>query len=156
MNKINVELDWGAYYKAFCQKHGEPVPFKGRLLFPDGWQYSSTDHRGPEWQPPQDFELRNLRLSYWVIRRREVKGIRDDCLATIMHLRELMSVRDVPLQQTVIIEGEDGERQARTVDFSLDALESRLAWCEADLQDCERTIEEIKHGKVNSGQPATR
>lgn len=67
LDAFRVAIDWRAYFRAFCEAHGgDPVPFRGRLLFRDAWTYSSTDYRGPEWPPPDD-PAPWIR-AYWLIR----------------------------------------------------------------------------------------
>ena len=65
---LKVEFDWEAYYYSFVEKHGEPVEFRGKLLFRDGWTYA-PDYKGPEWAPPNDLkELRKVQTYYWETR----------------------------------------------------------------------------------------
>jgi hypothetical protein len=95
-----VELDWIAYYREFDARHGgDPVQFRGRLLWRDGWTYASTDHAGPEWAPPQDpKELKAFQLAYWSKRKaaltQQLRSLEDD----VANLKETQRVRPVPLQ----------------------------------------------------------
>jgi hypothetical protein len=64
------DLQWRPYFLKFCEQHGDPVTVGPRLLYPDGFQYSSDSYSGPEWQPPDDpEELQRLVLMYWQVRR---------------------------------------------------------------------------------------
>ena len=72
--EVNFRLSWRDYFLGFCGAHGEPVQAMGRLLFPDGWSYSSTDYKGPEWPPPAGAEqLAELLRAYWDGRLAEVE-----------------------------------------------------------------------------------
>src|SRR5262245_41862310 len=68
-------VDWRAYFLAFMEVHGKnPVEVNGKLLFPDGWQYSRNNHAGPEYPPPADPDQhRGLRIVYWKKRREIVE-----------------------------------------------------------------------------------
>lgn len=137
-----VRLDWVQYFRNFCAAHGEwPVLAGGRLLFPDGWRYSATDPRGPEWLPPEDpAGLRSLRRVYWTRRREIVRADAADLRHRLRRLEDLASVRSLPLV-SVGYEADD-EGRARRVSRELDvgALAARLAWLEADLEQCDREL----------------
>jgi hypothetical protein len=150
---VQVRLDWRAYWQRFKEVHGnDPVPFKGRLLFPDGWTYSNSSHAGPEWPPPDDpEELRKLLLAYWLIRRKVCLNERDHLFNLIQQLKESQRQRSAPLQQRLVmtLEGEDG-KQRKKFSFGdvnpeqLEAEGGRLWWLRQDVQDCESRIEELK------------
>lgn len=147
--RVKVRLDWREYFLRFCQVHGEPITIGSRLLFPDGWQYASTQYQGPEFAPPDDpDQLRELQLTYWRNRRtilaREYQRIKD----VIDNLKTSQNSRSVPLQQREVIEGhneETGSKERKTrignVDFqSLATIERRVR---KDINQCALYIAEL-------------
>lgn len=99
-NKLN--LDWKEYFYKFLEEHGEPVPWDGKLLFSDGWQYSSTDYQGPEYPPPEAIAtLKGLKVSYWNLfcarLSEEIKSLE----SKIKMLLEWQEHKSLPLQQRV-------------------------------------------------------
>ena len=74
-----LSIDWKAYFKAYLERHGDPVRWGERLLFRDGRQYSALDYAGPEYAPPADEdELARLKIEYWRRRRVECKQRYDE------------------------------------------------------------------------------
>lgn len=143
-----VTLDWRAYFIEFCRVHGEPVRYKDRLLFRDGFTYSATDYQGPEYPPPQDLnELDKLTLTYWKLRRQHLNTLMRSLLAEKKQLTEVQAGRSVPLQQVATIH-EDGvaKKGYRSVDF--DALNAKIAWVRDDLQECAERLRDPIRVKV--------
>ena len=147
---FKVRLDWKAYFKRFCQDHGDSVSHAGRLLFQDGWTYSSTDYEGPEWQPPKDpKELKSLQLAYWQIRlgivTSELRSLQD----RLRYLEEAQSIRATPLQQRVSYMEEKNGKMVSVVDrvdLDLDGLKGRVSWLEADMVECREKLKELNDG----------
>lgn len=137
-----VVLDWRAYFKRFCEQHGgNPVSHGGRLLFGDGWSYSSTDYMGPEWSPPTDpDELRVLLTAYWTRRRLIVKAEYDALAKTFDGLKRDAAVRSVPLQQRIVVQEENAEGKIvvrqQAIDLDLQAVQLRLEWLRGDVEQC--------------------
>lgn len=150
MTLPRVSLDWAAYWDAFQQAHGgNPIPFKGRFLFADGWTYGTKSHSGPEWPPPDDpVELRELQRAYWAARRGIVDAERHELSQRIEHLIEMQSVRTVPLQQAVRIRNEDGSVETIRGPLDLDAMLSRLGFLEDDVKFCDSKLEELTRTEV--------
>ena len=151
---IRIDLDWTAYYAKFKEMHGMwPVKFKGRLLFEDGWTYSLTDLKGPEWSPPTEyFELWKLHVAYWAIRRRIVKHERDYLRILLDNLRELQRNKSAPLQQRFVAYNEDREgNQVPSYEFKdvdlLSIEEGRLAWLEEDVRECNERLITLQKNK---------
>lgn len=145
-----VRLDWRAYFVRFCEAHGNnPVEHGGRLLFADGWRYSSTDHAGPEWGPPSSEELKKLQRAYWEARLVLVERERGRLQATIIELEGLQSQRRVPLQQRTFAWSddfaEDGHRMATisSSDVQLMPLQQRLKLLIADVAHCGKMLKEL-------------
>ena len=159
----SVQLDWRAYYYRFVEEHGQPVPWKNRLLFPDGWTYSNVDYTGPEYPPPTDPEdLLALRVYYWgrkiVELEKKLRKARNEMEA----LRRLQQQRSVPLQCPVVYWDDDGKKrrrlrdEARTRDADLEemfvthrsgiiALETEITRCRAELNQLqEKGAEHVK------------
>lgn len=139
-----ITLDWRAYFISFCDRHGEPVEWKGRLLFDDGWTYALTDYAGPEWGPPSDpGELDQTVTHYWIIK----KGKLDRLLAKLIHdfdmLKKTISMHSLPLQQTVKVSEGVGTQQ-KTVPLNLDGLEARIEWVREDLYKCDERLQELE------------
>ena len=147
-----IQLDWDAYWQRFKEVHGDPVPYNGKLLFEDGYQYSATDVMGPEYLPPDDAdELRKLQVVYWVERRRVVVAERIEVETTLKGLKELQATRSVPLQElTFLFDDERGKTVATRKDLDLTALVGRLNWLKADVADCDARIASLK--VISNGQ----
>ena len=142
---LEVELDWEAYFKDFCNAHGKyPVVAGDLLLFPDGWRYSSTDHAGPEYPPPTDPDrLNQLLRSYWLRRydivRREYRRV--DALYS--SLRNLQSGKSVTLKQRVSFRDDDGQVRTSAEPVNLTLLEKRIEWLNTDVDTCLSKLKEL-------------
>lgn len=148
---FRIHLNWDAYFAKFIEVHGEPVRFRGRLLFPDGWFYSLRDKAGPEWPPPSDpKELNQLLVSYWLIRLQWVQVEYRSLQQTILNLREAQRLRSAPLQQTVVLYDDDGRLAKISVaDVNVDDLEQgRLAWLREDIYNCQIKLQELNHDRT--------
>src|SRR5688572_21181579 len=134
-------IDWRAYFYAFCEAHGKhPVQWKGRLLFLDGWMYSSTDYRGPEYPPPDDpRKLRHLKRMYWTQRRFAVKFTVNDVAARLEAIESQQDGRSAPLQQTTRY-WDDDLKKWQVVKGPVDTamLKARLRFLQDDLVVCEQ------------------
>jgi hypothetical protein len=139
-----VHLDWRAYFRAFSEAHGgDPVYHGGRLLFADGWQYSSTDHAGPEWAPPEsEEELRRLVRAYWKRRLQIVTAERKLLWERLKGLEQLQAAKSLPLQRTA--REPDGEGRVKMVrgPLDLDGMRARLAWLADDIKWCQGKLDE--------------
>lgn len=100
--KTKLHLDWKEYFKKFVEVHGEPVEWQGRLLFRDGWQYSSTRYQGPEYPPPRDpAGLKALKMTYWRLLHEKLTQEIRDLTGQIKMLSDWQNARSMPLQQRV-------------------------------------------------------
>lgn len=143
-----IDLDWRAYFIEFCRTHGEPVEWEGRLLFRDGWTYSRTDYRGPEWGPPADLaELDRLVSLYWRTRHALVKTALDATAHKRNVLHDLAKSRSLPLQQAT--KDEHGNPTYRPLNTA--ALDARIEWLCADLRECEQRLKELEDYKKGGG-----
>lgn len=131
LNAGRIVRDWKAYFHKFMEVHGEPIKCDGRLLFGDGWGYSSTDYQGPEFPPPDDpKELRAIRLQYWTKQHAklaaEQKALRDQ----IQTLTDWSATRSLPLQERRSYPIEEGSRVykwGKPEDMDLSGRKSKLA-----------------------------
>jgi hypothetical protein len=140
--RLDVRLDWRAYWDAFRETHGgDPVPFGNRLLFRDGYMYSGYDYQGPEW-PPSSERLPMLRKFYWNARRKHVEGQLTAVGRLLQRIRELKSVRSAPLQEVQRVH-EDG--RVRLVRRPLDEQRfvERANWLVQDLLSCEEELAKL-------------
>lgn len=138
-----IRLDWRAYFIEFCNVHGEPEFHDHRLIFRDGWSYSSTDYAGPEFPPPSTLnELDSVVLRYWVLRR----GRLDKLLQKLQHelktLQDTQSHHSLPLQQSELVESESG-RKREYRPLSTGGLETKIGWVQDDLRECEERLKEL-------------
>lgn len=142
---VSIRLNWRAYFKEFCTKHGgDPIVRDNRLLFKDGWMYSAYDFAGPEYRPPDDpRRLQQLQFTYWakrsIIVERECRRLckqRDAML-------QFQSAKSVPLQQAVVIVSEEGKRDVLMQDLDLSMFEGRILWLEADHKECQKQINQL-------------
>lgn len=139
-----VELDWKAYFIVFCEKHGEPVKYKGRLLFRDGWGYSASEYEGPEFPPPASLmELDVLTEKYWTIRQKELGKLITALLHEKDQLHKFQSQRDVPIQRVTSVM-EDGKKRRGYQAVDLRMLDQKIEWVEADLIECDEQLQLIK------------
>ena len=143
---LKITLDWPGYFRAFCTDHGgDPVVHEGRLLFRDGWRYSMSDHRGPEWPPPEDLtELKRLMTTYWhrkrVIVAHDVRQLEE----AIKVLANAQRDRPTPLQRVVRYRDETGKVVTHRGPLNLDVLRSgRLAEMKRVLVKCDRMLAEL-------------
>lgn len=144
-----VELNWYAYFKRFCEVHGEPVEFAGRLLFPDGYQYSNSDYAGPEWVPPSDPEkLSDLRRIYWQRRLQVVKERYKWLKAELEELAGVQYSRSAPLQRTAMY-WDDSRQQLvfEPHDVDLELLRGDLLGLQEDMKLCEEELANASPGK---------
>lgn len=145
-----VELDFKAYFLEFCKIHGEPVEYKGRLLFSDGWMYSLTDYQGPEYHPPLDNrELDIFILNYWLLRRSYLTNLLLKYEHELKLLKDVQASHSLPLQQVVKIQDEQRIRK-HYKPLTLNNLEQRVEWVRKDLIECDVRLKEIEdyHCKV--------
>ncbi len=138
-----VLLDWRAYFIAFCEQHGEPIESGGRLLFPDGWTYSSSNYEGPEFPPPtNNGELDVLILEYWTIRQSTLTKAMRKMLHEKEVLERMQSEHSLPLQQIVMVEDEDRKRRS-SKPLNLEGLTLQMQWVADDLIECNQRLKEI-------------
>lgn len=143
---LAVSLDWSAYFKNFKEVHGEPVLWKGKLLFPDGWTYSCKSREGPEWPPPAKPEqLHELQICYWLTRLSIVQAEFNTLQDMLINLRQLQASRSLPLQcSTSVYDEELGSHRAVAVPLNLDEIEhGRLAWLREDIAMCQDQLRQL-------------
>ena len=148
VKQLRFRFDWKAYWEGFKAIHGEPMPFGARLLFPDGWMYSSTDYRGPEWAPGED-EVR-LRRLYCMARRREIKRQLRDTAEFLRELSTFASTKSAPLMQVGPVCIEDGKPVREAVKVNLQALQDRVHWLESELVKAQRTLWQLQEMESSS------
>ncbi len=143
-DSLEISLDWQAYYGAFKQLHGDPVEYHGRLLFRDGWMYSSTRCEGPEWAPPEDGgELKTLVVAYWTVRKEVVQSEMSLLDEMIGKLREVQDARSAPLQHSVLCQDDETKRRwMETGELDYELMQERANWLQADVQECNENIGE--------------
>ena len=153
--KVEVKLDWRAYFRAFCDSHGEPVQHEGRWLFPDGWTYALKDWAGPEWPPDLD-RLPFLQRAYWRARRGIVKVELDHLKGRLNWLKGMAAAKSVPLKQRVTYrsENDDGEpvMVSEVKDLDLGAMEERAGWLAENLAECDANLKELGDGEDADGK----
>lgn len=138
-----VRIDWEDYFKCFCEKHGRfPLLWANKLLFPDAWTYSATDHAGPEWPPPED-EVERIKLKriYWKLRLNAVRRDLPETKERVRQLTELLAVRDLtPRQRVTTVDEDTGKVNIELTDIDVGAAAMRLRWLEQDLAVCRLMI----------------
>ncbi len=147
-SELGIELDWPAYYEEFKRAHGDPIQWKGRLLFRDGWSYSLSDYKGPEYKPPTGQRLEDLKLIYWRIYAVLVTRELTQLEATIEGLRYFQTQRDVPLQRREIRWDHESQVASLLVrDLDLDDFAGRLGELKAMRDECVTNLAELKKAK---------
>lgn len=121
--RFPVVLDWREYFAEFCRLHGEPIEVGGRLLFPDGWQYSAVNHAGPEYPPPKD--PRPLQKAYWLYRIRLVEVELTSMRRQYAGLEEMVRTRSAQLQ--VRTDGGSSPLDLELLKVQIDVLEEDLS-----------------------------
>lgn len=147
-----ILVDWQEYYQSFLQEHGDPVQYRGRLLFADGWMYSAFDPAGPEWPPPEDeATLKGLQITYWRLRRGAV-SVEVNMLQTRLRAADgLQRGKSLPLPLRYRMPGEIPAATARAVDnhgnpldrLDITAHHDRLATLEQDVEDCDDHLKKL-------------
>lgn len=148
--KLNFKLDWKAYYRRFSEAHGgNPIVYKGRQLFRDGWTYSLNDYAGPEWPPPADpKELLTLQKVYyytlWNRAQNELMALRSRYDA----IKGLQETKSVPLQQSVEVRDNEapvGKQVSKhTQDWVPDVFELVIAYLEQEVNTSNEHIQQLK------------
>jgi hypothetical protein len=140
-----IVLDWKAYFLEFCRVHGEPVLHAGRLIFRDGWSYSSTDFEGPESSPPADTrELDAIVVRYWVMRKEQLDRLLAETQLLLQHYRDKVQSKSLPLRQVVLTEDDAGNKRRGHVPLNLRGLEQKEKWLITDIQECRTRLGEIE------------
>ena len=148
MNKHIPQLDWNAYFQKFSEAHGgNPLQYKGRLLFPDGWRYG-MNHRGPERAPEGIDEERELMIVYWKLRLASVTKERRELRVALIGLEQSIRVMSQPLQQRIWLEvqsknewGQDITNLApRSCELDLSGLRNRIKELGEDASQCSRIL----------------
>lgn len=152
---LRIRVDWKAYWKAFSEFHGgNPVEWEGRLLFEDGWMYSATSYRGPEFPPPPTekdgkpdpkgiADLLVLKKIYWRRRKTIVQAALNQVADVIEQFEQDQRVRKVPLQVKRWEKSEDGAFGWATSELDLEPLRLRRTELETDLEHCNKRLEEL-------------
>lgn len=149
-----IQLNWKAYFLRFCQEHGGyPVNRRGRLLFSDGWEYSSSDYAGPEWAPPTDPEtLIGIQAYYWTTRAGIVKAQLMQLESQFNNLRQLQSSKSAPLQHVVnYVDRESRSVVKQVIDLNLDTLKNDILDLKDYAEHCRKQLKELEkvcYGKV--------
>lgn len=153
----NIKLDWKTYFKHFDQAHGgEAIPLGlNRLLYEDGWCYSSRSYSGPEYPPPDDPKRLALLKRFYYSR---VKQLVQDELTSLLllenQLRQLRSAKSLPLVRKITNKEYDETtgRPVISVDTSFlpeegtePELSSRIEYLKEKLEFCDRSLAEYNH-----------
>lgn len=148
-----IVLDWREYYLSFCQEHGDPAEYGGRLLFEDGWTYSAFDYAGPEWPPPEDKgNLKGLKITYWRLRRETVKAEAFNLQTKLRAINGLQRGKSMPLELRYRMPGElpgatmiplDSKGNPIIMNLDVGAYSERLTMLEQDVEDCDERLREL-------------
>jgi hypothetical protein len=143
---LDIDVDWHGYFDGFCSAHGgNPILHGGRLLFSDGWTYSRTSYRGPEWPPPKDpVEKVRLILLYWRKRRIIVESQRIALADMVDGLKALQAAKSAPIMHRLTVrDDQTGKATTKLITFNPEDYVGRLMWLEADVKDCDLRIAEL-------------
>ena len=144
---LRWRIDWRAYFRRFCELHGEPMEHEGRLLFPDAWTYSLTDHAGPEWEPPADpARVKAMRLAYQRLRLARIEGELEELGNASESLKAMTMSRSAPVMVRRI--GPRGAKRSEGAaeEANLDAVQARMDWLREQTVTCRSAVQEIEGG----------
>ena len=144
-SKAVIALDWKAYFAEFCRIHeGDPVEYRGRLLFRDGWMYSSTDYGGPEWRPPTDpLILRDLKIWYWQQRARKIRQELLPLRQMLVDVEQMQIGRSAPLQQISIEYDDKGKPRTISGPIDVTGIKVRVDFLEFTLDECYLELDKL-------------
>lgn len=143
LTKVEVDLDWEAYFKDFDATHGgNPVPYrKARLLWQDGWSYAKDDPAGPEYAPPTDTHtLNRLKLYYWMSRQRRVHQELAAVKSIYDNLAHHQSLKSGRLHQRIRYLDDEGKTKVISQPVDLDIYLGHIKAVEAELQEIEQQL----------------
>jgi hypothetical protein len=158
---LSWRLDWREYFLRFCEDHGgNGIDLGDRIVFDDGWSYSSSRYEGPEWPPPPDpAELRRLMIRYWAERRGLVADELRHLQAVRRGLKEAMVQRSSPIMRKRLSRRRDGEGEREWFwereEVKLNAMDERIAWLASDVACCEAELLRL-NGPEEAHAAATR
>lgn len=142
-----IRIDWRHYFREFCALHGEPILFKGRFLFRDGWRYAN-DYKGPIWGPAEDERelaldiiiYHKLRISRLNIMRRQLRERIEE--TTQLLLSYTLHGIKPQYRKTVRATDAEGNRTTAVEHFPVTTQddETRLRFIDADIAACEAVI----------------
>lgn len=148
MKLPTIQLDWRAYFKAFCEMHGgNPVLHNGRLLFSDGWMYSVDSLSGVEYGAPLDeTELTKLQIEYWQARKKIVASEYEQLAVLKDMLLKTQADRSAPLQHTFRLTDDDtGKTVTRSGPLDIGMFDSRIQWLTDDIHECDCMADALTH-----------
>jgi hypothetical protein len=140
-----IVVDWRAYFHEFTKVHGEPILFRGKLLFRDGWQYAQ-DYKGPEWGPPEEpKELAKLVSLYYKHRLAILTRKQHDLKELLHDFEQAQSIRKIPLYHKVIVVDDEGRRMRQSQPIAIKEWQDQVKWLDRDMQECnDRIAEAVK------------
>jgi hypothetical protein len=155
---VDIRPDWRAYFRSFHEQHEglthPPMHYRGRLLYSDGWTYSSTDYAGPEWAPPEDKdELHAMQLWYWSRRRWRILANIRDIRKELDAIKTVSSMHSAPLQQNVFYDeelpggGKKRVKKAITLTHAVETFTEHLRRLLSEADQCDDKLGELKNAK---------
>lgn len=154
VSPLFIDLNWDAYFDEFKKQHGEPVRWRNRLLFADGWTYNLRSKVGPEWPPPTEpGALHEYRTCYWLTRLSLVQTEFNVLADLIQGIKQLQRQYSLPLQHTVIVRSgssdpndsmlQSSQRLVRDLDIQ-ELEQGRLAWLQEDIAYCQEQLGQLE------------
>ncbi len=153
-SRTKVQIDWRGTYKNFKEQHGgDPVLYKGRLVFRDGWQHSASDYKGPEYSPPTDpAALNELKCAYWRTRLGVIREELYELQRRYNDLKQVQASRSGMLQQRYVTWDEEGKRSVEVGDLDFEAIKGRLDWLRSDVEQCEEQLRSLTEEEDDDAQ----
>lgn len=140
---LQIKHDWGAYFRAFHERHGgDPVEYHGRILYSDGWMYSSVDHAGEEFPPPDDpARWTELMVWYW---RHHLARINTELTmldGILRSIKQVKSTRSMPIMhRSYVFDEELGRKTWKSEPLDEKLYEGRRDRLLTAKQDCENRL----------------
>jgi hypothetical protein len=150
-NKLpTIKINWAATWARYKQEHGpNPIVYRGRLLFEDGYRHAINDPKGPEWPPKDENEKRELQIIYWSHYQSIITATLQQLQSRLEVLKSFNSIRSSPIQHTVSSLDNKGQTITYAEDFDPinNPIHARIEQLKYELDLCNSKLEKLNSNK---------